>query len=171
MPGVLRHPSSPGFKAAQNRRSRTGTTSRRSHTLHHLHRTRGDECRPRPAVCSGDHDRGSALATVRSTPFTGRGSVATLVAGPSSTWSTSPSPHAPATKAQASADLCPGLDTDRCSPGLRGRFRPMFHPEMGCSVVFFGSRQAMVFSPVRRRVMRLVMATWIRATERVGRVS
>ncbi|MFF1414082.1 hypothetical protein ACFVX6_30550, partial [Streptomyces sp. NPDC058289] len=33
---------------------------------------------------------------------------------------------------------------------LRGRFRPMFHPGITCSVVFFGSRQEMVFSLVRR---------------------
>ncbi|MGE7388164.1 hypothetical protein ACQKM2_22105, partial [Streptomyces sp. NPDC004126] len=33
---------------------------------------------------------------------------------------------------------------------LRGRFRPMFHPGIGCSAVFFGSRQEMGFSPVRR---------------------
>ncbi|MFE6849141.1 zeta toxin family protein, partial [Streptomyces sp. NPDC057686] len=31
---------------------------------------------------------------------------------------------------------------------LRGRFRPMFHPDTGCLVGFFGSRQEMVFSPV-----------------------
>lgn len=54
---------------------------------------------------------------------------------------------------------------------LRGRFRPMFHPGMACSVFVFGSRQEMVFSLVRRRAMRSVMAMWMTASERVGRVS
>ncbi len=54
---------------------------------------------------------------------------------------------------------------------LRGRFHPIFHPGIGCSVVFFGSRQEMVFSPVSRRAMRSVMAMWMTASERVGRVS
>ncbi|MGW5088827.1 hypothetical protein ACWEQI_16045, partial [Streptomyces coelicoflavus] len=36
---------------------------------------------------------------------------------------------------------------------LRGRFRPMFHPEMGSLLASFGSRQEIVFSPVRRRAM------------------
>ena len=54
---------------------------------------------------------------------------------------------------------------------LRGRFRPMFHPVIGCFTVFVGSRQEIVFSPVRRRAMRSVMAMWITASERLGRVS
>ncbi|MFJ5917247.1 hypothetical protein ACIQFW_15785, partial [Streptomyces ardesiacus] len=33
---------------------------------------------------------------------------------------------------------------------LRGRFRPMFHPGIGHLVCAVGSRQEMVFSPVRR---------------------
>lgn len=58
-----------------------------------------------------------------------------------------------------------------CLSVIRGRFRPMFHPEMACSVFVLGSRQEMVFSLVRRRAMRSVMAMWMTASERVGRVS
>lgn len=54
---------------------------------------------------------------------------------------------------------------------LRGRFIPLFHPGIWCLVWVVGSRQEMVFSPVRRRVMRSVMAMLITASERVGRVS
>ncbi len=54
---------------------------------------------------------------------------------------------------------------------LRGRSRPMFHPVIGCFTALVGSRQEIVFSPVRRRAMRSVMAMWITASERLGRVS
>jgi amino acid efflux transporter len=54
---------------------------------------------------------------------------------------------------------------------LRGRFRPMFYPGIGCLACGVGSRQEMVFSPVRRRAMRSVMAMWITAWEWPGRVS
>lgn len=80
-----------------------------------------------------------------------------------------------ALRLRAVAALVAGRDREDVAAvfgvSLRGCFRPMFHPEMGCSVAFFGSRQEMVFSWVRRRAMRSVMAMWITASERVGRVS
>lgn len=54
---------------------------------------------------------------------------------------------------------------------LRGRFLPMFYPGIWCLACGVGSRQETVFSPVRRRVMRSVMAMWIMASERADRVS
>lgn len=54
---------------------------------------------------------------------------------------------------------------------LRGRFFPLFHPVIGCFASFLGSRQEIVFSPVKRRAMRSVIAMWITASERLGRVS
>jgi hypothetical protein len=62
-----------------------------------------------------------------------------------------------------------GLNSD--SIPIRGRFRPVFYPGIDCLVWVVGSRQEMVFSPVRRRAMRSVMAMWIMASERAGRVS
>ncbi len=52
---------------------------------------------------------------------------------------------------------------------LRGRFLPLFHPEIICLVCGVGSRQEMVFSPVRRRAMRSVMAMWICTPPRPAR--
>lgn len=54
---------------------------------------------------------------------------------------------------------------------LRGRFIPLFYPVIGRLVWCVGLRQEMVFSPVRRRAMRSVIAMWMMASERVGRVS
>lgn len=47
----------------------------------------------------------------------------------------------------------------------------IFYPGIACLVCGVGSRQEMVFSPMRRRAMRSVMAKWIMASHQVGRVS
>ncbi|MGC4983871.1 TniQ family protein [Streptomyces sp. DT193] len=63
------------------------------------------------------------------------------------------------------------LRVDRATRLVRGRFILLFHPRMRLWCAGVGSRQEMVFSPVRRRAMRSAMAMWIMASERAGRVS
>ncbi len=53
---------------------------------------------------------------------------------------------------------------------LKGRFLPVFYPVSGFISPDIGSRQEMVFSPVSRRALRSVIARWIMASERAGRV-